>query len=78
MWPCPKSWKGGVEVKLEARVKAKLILLELQGVDLVVAVEMDFAKVVFVQEIVGDDYTFIVMSEKKVMGRGTGFECNGG
>ena len=55
--------EGRVEIEVEARIQFQVVFVDFDHVHLVIALKVDFAEIVLVQEIVGDDQPLVVVSE---------------
>ena len=51
---CGTRREGGVEIEIETGIEFKMIPIDLDYANLVIALEVDLAEVIFIQEVVND------------------------
>src|SRR6185369_5049670 len=60
---CRSSGESIVEVDVETRVQFQVVLVHAYDVNVVIALKMNFAEVVFVKEVVGYDQPLVIISQ---------------
>src|SRR5262249_30924867 len=76
MGPCGARGEGSIEVQLEVGIFQQRIVCDLQYPHFVIALSVNLARSVFIEEIVRNNETGIVSSERQVMRTGVLSETN--
>src|SRR5262245_42593696 len=76
VWTRRSGGEGSIEVHVETLIQLQVILMNLYRVNVMVAFKVNLAEVVLVEKIIGDDQSFVIVSQGNCMRAGLGAQAD--